>query len=283
MNRIVVLTAAVLVVVAGQAAARPAARPTCFGKPATIVGKAGADIITGTKRADVIAGLGGADRINGGGGNDLICGGLGNDIVYGGTGADRIDGGAGFDTCRTAERLAGCEETRPGLPYKGAVAPGVYVTDLFAPHFSIQLGTGWYSGGESPGEGPFEVDLFHGPKSSGSPGIVFDSTSAGRSVAEAVALVAAEPALNASAPTPVTVAGHEGQRVEIAVTPNLGRFVRVPSMSRAVGLPSEYRGRLDTISLGTKTVVILTVAPPGEYEGFLPVADQALATVQFRP
>jgi uncharacterized repeat protein (TIGR01451 family) len=71
--------------------------PTCFGKPATIVGTAGADVLTGTDGADVIVGLGGNDQISGGGGNDLICGGDGNDVLRGAGGRDHVDGGAGND------------------------------------------------------------------------------------------------------------------------------------------------------------------------------------------
>ncbi|GAA3649967.1 hypothetical protein GCM10022237_07140 [Nocardioides ginsengisoli] len=76
-----------------------AARPTCAGLKATIVGTRGNDVIRGTKRADVIVGLGGNDRIVGRGGDDVICGGGGNDKitvtgrsarVYGGAGDDRL-------------------------------------------------------------------------------------------------------------------------------------------------------------------------------------------------
>ncbi len=76
----------------------PVAVPTCMGKPATIVGTIGADVLTGTGGNDVIVGLGGKDKINGGGGNDLICGGDGNDVLRGAGGNDRLDGGAGNDS-----------------------------------------------------------------------------------------------------------------------------------------------------------------------------------------
>jgi hypothetical protein len=54
-----------------------AARPTCFGKRATIVGTARADVLKGTSRPDVIAGLAGNDVIKGLGGGDRICAGKG--------------------------------------------------------------------------------------------------------------------------------------------------------------------------------------------------------------
>jgi RTX calcium-binding nonapeptide repeat (4 copies) len=74
-----------------------AAVPRCFGKKATIVGTAKADLIKGTARADVIVGLGGTDTIKGLGGNDLICGGKGADKLIGGGGGDLLSGDAGND------------------------------------------------------------------------------------------------------------------------------------------------------------------------------------------
>jgi len=74
-----------------------AARPTCHGQVATIVGTAGDDRLVGTEGPDVIVGLGGADRIVGRGGDDVICGGAnrgaGAKQLYG----DDIDGGPGSD------------------------------------------------------------------------------------------------------------------------------------------------------------------------------------------
>jgi Ca2+-binding RTX toxin-like protein len=72
-------------------------RPSCFGRPATVIGTAGNDVLRGTPGDDVIAGLEGNDVINGLGGNDLICGGDGNDVLTSGAGNDRLDGGAGND------------------------------------------------------------------------------------------------------------------------------------------------------------------------------------------
>ena len=63
--------------------------PTCDGKPATIVGTPGDDVIDGTSRSDVIHGLGGNDTINGLDGDDFICGGDGHDIINGADGAVR--------------------------------------------------------------------------------------------------------------------------------------------------------------------------------------------------
>ncbi|HVK28839.1 MAG TPA: calcium-binding protein [Nocardioides sp.] len=117
---LIALTAALAVV---PPPADAAARATCAGVRATIVGTAGADVIRGTTRKDVIAGLGGNDRIVGRGGADIICGGAGNDVVvtstsgrarlYGDGGADsvtgngpadHVDGGPGNDVVRTTAR-----------------------------------------------------------------------------------------------------------------------------------------------------------------------------------
>jgi Ca2+-binding RTX toxin-like protein len=73
------------------------AQPRCAGRPATIVGTNGADLLKGTRASDVIVGLGGADLILGNARADVICGGGGDDEVLGGGGADRIEGGPGDD------------------------------------------------------------------------------------------------------------------------------------------------------------------------------------------
>lgn len=70
-----------------------AGTPRCGGRPATIVGTAGADSLTGTKQADVIVGRGGDDLISGLGGDDRICGGPGSDRLLGGAGDDALYGG----------------------------------------------------------------------------------------------------------------------------------------------------------------------------------------------
>ena len=96
---------------------------TCAGWPATVVGTAGADVLTGTSGPDVIVGGAGRDTIRGGGGHDTICAGGGNDTVGGGRGGDLIigdagndhlDGGPGTDICDggpDADEAIACEAT----------------------------------------------------------------------------------------------------------------------------------------------------------------------------
>lgn len=71
-------------------------RPTCQGKPATIVSNAAR--IVGTKAPNVIVAGNGNNVIRGLGGNDLICAGGGNDTVDGERGSDSLFGEAGSDT-----------------------------------------------------------------------------------------------------------------------------------------------------------------------------------------
>ncbi len=81
-------------------------RERCAGRPATIVGTPGDDVLTGTPKRDVIVALAGNDVVESLGGNDVVCLGdgddvlllgAGNDRAYGGSGADTIDGGPGND------------------------------------------------------------------------------------------------------------------------------------------------------------------------------------------
>ncbi|MDG6100878.1 S8 family serine peptidase [Dactylosporangium aurantiacum] len=78
-------------------AATAAPPPTCDGRPATIVGTAGRDVLVGTPGPDVIVALAGNDIVHGNGGADLICGDAGADVLDGGVGADRLLGGPGND------------------------------------------------------------------------------------------------------------------------------------------------------------------------------------------
>jgi Tol biopolymer transport system component len=70
---------------------------TCDGLTVTILGTAGADVLTGTGGNDVIHGLGGNDTIHSRGGDDVICGGRGHDVLFGDGGADRLFGDSGND------------------------------------------------------------------------------------------------------------------------------------------------------------------------------------------
>ncbi len=126
---------------------------TCAGKPATIVGSAGADTLKGTAGPDVIAARAGNDQVAAGGGGDLICAGSGADVVAAGggddmllgqqgkdrlsgeRGDDRLVGGSGSDSCRGglgSNTLQSCEQTsggnRPPAPVPPAAAgPGPVV------------------------------------------------------------------------------------------------------------------------------------------------------------
>ena len=71
--------------------------PTCHGRPATIVGTSGVDVLTGTRGADVIVAGDGRDWIAAGNGNDTICTGAGADTVRGGLGDDEVNSGTARD------------------------------------------------------------------------------------------------------------------------------------------------------------------------------------------
>jgi hypothetical protein len=127
------------------AAPAAAARPTCGGKVATIVGTSRGEIIVGTAGDDVIVAKGGDDIVYGRGGNDIICGGggadrlygqgghdrlfggAGRDKLYGGAGDDRLHGGTGIDTCYqgpgTGPRIS-CERPAPKVRQLVIGGPG---------------------------------------------------------------------------------------------------------------------------------------------------------------
>jgi VCBS repeat-containing protein len=75
----------------------PVDDPMCAGRPATLVGTAGDDMLTGTAGADVFIARAGDDTIDGLGGDDVVCARAGRDTIRGGAGDDTIRGGAGAD------------------------------------------------------------------------------------------------------------------------------------------------------------------------------------------
>jgi hypothetical protein len=85
----------------------------CRGRPATLIGTPGPDLLRGTAGDDVILGRGGGDRIRGRGGDDLLCGGPGADRIHGGPGDDELRGQRGSrDRCRGGagrDLIRGCE------------------------------------------------------------------------------------------------------------------------------------------------------------------------------
>ena len=77
-----------------------------FDNIENVIGRSGADNITGDDGANKLEGRNGTDTISGAGGNDLIYGGEGSDtlsggdgddVLYGGNGADSMTGGDGAD------------------------------------------------------------------------------------------------------------------------------------------------------------------------------------------
>lgn len=96
------LLAALVQMVPSGAADAARERPTCQGRPATIVAPAqhaGAlQEVEGTEGDDVIVVLGsGNTNIHALGGNDLVCGSDGSDSLFDGPGRDRFYGGPGQD------------------------------------------------------------------------------------------------------------------------------------------------------------------------------------------
>jgi Ca2+-binding RTX toxin-like protein len=91
-----------VIVLSSVATGGARSRPTCFGKPATIVRGDGSNRISGTPRSDVIVAGGGNDVIKAKSGKsnhgrDVICGGGGRDRIFGNGDPEKISGGPGKD------------------------------------------------------------------------------------------------------------------------------------------------------------------------------------------
>ncbi len=249
-------------------------KPLCLGKRATIVGTAKANRITGTRRADVIVSLGGADVVNGGGGDDRICGGAGADTLLGGAGTDRLDGGSGADTCLEAERVASCEETRP-LARRGSLAAGSYRGGAFRPLLSFTVGSGWYVAFDST---PRQI-LLARRADPGGLSLTFDSFSASTAVAARVAQLRAVDGLTPGASAPATVAGLDAQRFDALTTAS--ERVLVPGLEDRYELEPGDRVRIYVVDVRGRTVTIIVEAPAADWDAFLPLAEQVLASTAF--
>lgn len=258
-----------------ESAGAQKAKPACLGKQATIVGTARSNVITGTRRNDVIAGLGGNDTIRGLAGSDLVCGGPGADKLDGGAGADRLDGGAGADTCRTGERLARCEETRPDVRV-GPLGAGPYVTDVFRPSFGFVLGPGWSA---LYAVQPNQLLISKRPEPGGL-ALTVDSYSGRQSVAATVARIAGIEGADAGAPASATVGGAAGQRFELVVTSS--DQVSIPGLDDRYSLEPTDKLRVYAVAVRGVTVTILVEAPAAEFAAFAAEADEILASVRWR-
>ena len=76
---------------------------TCKGKPTTLFGTGGNDILLGTTAGDVASAGAGNDIVRGAAGKDIACGGPGNDVLKGGPGNDTLLGQQGRDTGKGAK------------------------------------------------------------------------------------------------------------------------------------------------------------------------------------
>ncbi len=164
---VVVSTVALVAVSLVLPQAANAARPRCFGKRASIVGTARADVLKGTARSDVIAGLAGNDVIKGLGGGDRICAGKGNDTLLGGGGDDSLIGDVGKDKLAGG---AGSFDFLVGGPGGDALnggagisdfafyfdAPGRMTVDLFAGTATGPIGPDTLTGVEGVGGSGFD-------------------------------------------------------------------------------------------------------------------------------
>ena len=75
--------------------------------PATIVGGAGEDRLTGGTANDTLTGAADADRLDGGAGTDTLNGDSGDDALVGGPGPDVLNGGTGVDLADYSARTSG--------------------------------------------------------------------------------------------------------------------------------------------------------------------------------
>jgi len=136
---------------------------TAPGRPCTIRGTDGPDVLTGTSGADVICAGAGDDRVSGRGGDDVIVGGDGDDTLLGGAGHDLLQGGWGSDVLDggadsgRSEGGQGADRFVTGAAPDGADqlvgGPGHDVVDYGARSGPVTVTLDGFGGDGAPGEG----------------------------------------------------------------------------------------------------------------------------------
>ena len=208
-------------------------------------------------------------------------------------------GGGGSQGEGGGDKQAKQEQAKPRkLPEYGDLRPGKYVTDVFEPALSFEVvGKGWVVGGAEE-RGVFDMRLgVEGPVISfANEQKVFDPSKPSDLIAvsapkDMVAWLQGHPYLETEEPEPTAVGGVKGTQIDAEVAddvPNsecgdncLGLFSIGPDIDWVVY--EKERVRFVVLEdVGGERVVVAVEAKAGDFEKFLPRAQEVLETVDWK-
>jgi hypothetical protein len=208
-----------------------------------------------------------------------------------GSGGGSADGGPEAET--TAENGQARAIPGPNKP----LTPGEYETGLFTPGFTFSVGEGWLVGYP---ELPDVLFIARGASPLNFINVqqVFDPSRPGEEIEEPapedlIAWLRRHPNLDASEPSPVTIGGVSGTRLDVVVSSTPKKYPGhcgmpcVPlfriSDGNSFWLGKGERDRVFILEdVGGETVTILIGGPPEEFDSFLPRAQEVLDTVEWK-
>jgi hypothetical protein len=178
----------------------------------------------------------------------------------------------------TLQKAARCRVVRPPATpdaRRGPLAAGTYRSGMFTPRFSFAVTTGWSLLFDLT-----ETQVLLGQKTDpGGRTITFDSFGGARTVAERIDALRSIPGVAADPPVAATIGGFAGQRFDALTTAS--ELVLVPGLADRYELEPGDRVRIYVIGVRDRTLTVIVEAPAGDWDAFLPVAEQVLATLQF--
>jgi hypothetical protein len=207
-------------------------------------------------------------------------------------------GGDGSADGRPEARTTAEKEQARAIPGPNkALPPGEYETSLFTPGFTFSVGEGWLV---AYPELPDVVAIARGASPLNFINVqqVFDPSRPGEEIEEPapedlIAWLRRHPNLEASEPSPATVAGVSGTRLDMVVSSTPKDYPKhcgmpcVPLFRISDGtsfwLGKEERDRVIILEdVGGETVTIIIGGPPEEFERYLPKAQEVLDTVEWK-
>ncbi len=164
---------------------------------------------------------------------------------------------------------------------KGALAAGEYVTVTFQPRLRFTLGEGWSS---SSGDDAILVELVRSGAAKPHE-ISFTNFFAAASVADTIrSFTSSSDVSVVAAPTPATLAGFSGQRVDIVAKRRILLWVDTTNTYGAgYELQPGQRLRVYVLDVSGKTIVVGLEAPQEEFDAFATDADAVLASLAITP
>jgi len=183
------------------------------------------------------------------------------------------------------------------LEWGGPIPAGEYVIDELEPTFRLKVGKGWIAAGSDGPPGFLENRTpVAGQLIFASPLHVFDQSTLSKpkkvpapdNSDEWATWLQGHPNLDTSKPTPVSVGGASGMRIDVTLSATPKNYPRqfcnqepcVP-LYLAIHSSPDWKDRFVVVDVEGETLVLDVAAPASKFEEFLPKAQKVLDTVNW--